>query len=71
MNSENDICGTYSSDVFSLLFDTPEHLPHEWRDRAEVSDDSIKARIIADYIAGMTDRYALNMHQQFFDPGVL
>ena len=58
-------------DVFSLLFDSPEHLPHEWRDRAEVSDDSIKARIIADYIAGMTDRYALNMHQQFFDPGVL
>ena len=58
-------------EVFSLLFDNPEYLPHEWRERAVASEDSIKARIIADYIAGMTDRYALNMHRKYFDSDVL
>ncbi|HEX9446589.1 MAG TPA: hypothetical protein VF920_01355, partial [Dongiaceae bacterium] len=26
------------------------------------------ARLVADYIAGMTDKYALEMHQRLFDP---
>ncbi|MGB0626494.1 MAG: hypothetical protein ACPGQ5_08015, partial [Alphaproteobacteria bacterium] len=29
------------------------------------------ARMIADYIAGMTDRYALELHRKLFDPEVL
>ncbi|MFT5182177.1 MAG: dGTPase, partial [Alphaproteobacteria bacterium] len=53
-------------EVFALLFDEPELLPAEWRRRAEEKDDAGRARVIADYIAGMTDRYALEVHQKIF-----
>jgi dGTPase len=28
-----------------------------------------RARMVADYIAGMTDRYAILEHRRLFDPG--
>jgi dGTPase len=30
------------------------------------TDDTIKARVIADYIAGMTDRFAVQEHRKLF-----
>ncbi|MCB1523923.1 MAG: hypothetical protein KDJ23_07490, partial [Rhodoblastus sp.] len=30
-------------------------------------DDSSRARVVADYIAGMTDRYALNEYRRLID----
>ena len=59
------------SEVFALLLDEPELLPAEWRGRAEAKDDAGRARMIADYIAGMTDRYALEVHQKLFNPDEL
>ena len=46
-------------DLFGLLFAEPNCLPPPWRERAEAAERSARARIVADYIAGMTDRYAL------------
>jgi dGTPase len=47
-------------------------LPDEYRDaavRAEARDGYAgRARTVADYIAGMTDRYAILEHQRLFDP---
>ena len=47
-------------------------MPAEHRDtalRAEQHDGvSGRARTVADYIAGMTDRYAILEHQRLFDP---
>jgi dGTPase len=54
-------------DLFSFYLERPECLPGEWRDEAERLQQSARARLIADYIAGMTDRYALDEHQRLFD----
>ncbi|NKB49147.1 MAG: deoxyguanosinetriphosphate triphosphohydrolase [Alphaproteobacteria bacterium] len=58
-------------EMFELMFAEPELLPAEWRGRAEQRDDAGRARMIADYIAGMTDRYALEVHRKLFDADAL
>ena len=58
-------------DMFALLFAEPELLPVEWRGQADQKDDARRARLIADYIAGMTDRYALEVHRKLFDADAL
>ena len=55
-------------EMFELMFAEPELLPAEWRGRAEQKDPAGRARMIADYIAGMTDRYALEVHRKLFNP---
>ena len=50
--------------LFGHFFDRPEALPPPWRRRAEAGDEARRARVIADYIAGMTDRFALNEHDR-------
>ena len=55
------------TDLFGLLFAEPICLPPPWRERAEAAERSVRARIVADYIAGMTDRYALDEHRRLFD----
>jgi dGTPase len=59
------------TELFDLLFAEPELLPGDWRRRAESRDETGRARIVADYIAGMTDRYALDLHRKLFDPDAL
>ncbi len=55
-------------DLFAILHDEPDCLPPEWRRRAAAaSDGDGLARVIADYIAGMTDRFALDEHRRLFD----
>ena len=55
-------------EMFDLLFAEPELLPAEWRGQAKGKDAAGRARMIADYIAGMTDRYALEVHRKLFSP---
>lgn len=51
------------NDLFPLFMAAPEHLPRQWRkDVAEAADETALARIVADYIAGMTDRFAIETH---------
>ena len=55
--------------LFELFFSEPETLPPEWRSRYEglAGDDQARlARIVCDYIAGMTDRYAMREYQRLF-----
>ena len=54
-------------DLFSLYLAEPQCLPREWRDLAGGPDDPQTARIAADYLAGMTDRFALDEHHRLFD----
>lgn len=51
------------ADLFAAFMNDPRLLPPQYQRRA--SDD--KARAIADYIAGMTDRYAMKEHHRLFD----
>jgi len=55
------------SDLFQLFLDEPSCLPTEWRARAEAPHSPKTARLVADYIAGMTDRFALTEHRRLFD----
>lgn len=55
------------ADLFTLYVDEPECLPAEWRIGAEQSDKTLRARHVADYIAGMTDRFALDEHRRLYD----
>lgn len=55
------------TDLFRIYVDEPECLPAEWRVGAEASDKTVRARHVADYIAGMTDRFALDEHRRLFD----
>jgi len=51
------------ADLFGHFFRRHEELPDEWQVRlTRAADEADRARVIADYIAGMTDRYALQQH---------
>jgi dGTPase len=50
-------------DLFALYLDDASLLPPEWRvDVAAAQDEAALARVVADYVAGMTDRFALQEH---------
>jgi dGTPase len=53
------------ADLFGAFHDEPRLLPLDHQ--ARVAED--KARAIADYVAGMTDRYAMKEHQRLFAIG--
>lgn len=58
------------SDLFGIFFREPELMPAEWASLAltrGAEDEAKMARVVCDYIAGMTDRYALAEHQRLFD----
>ena len=54
-------------DLFARYSAHPGDLPAEWRAGFDDLDQASRARRIADFIAGMTDRYALAEHQRLFD----
>ena len=54
-------------DLFARYRKSPDDLPAEWRDGLGDADEAARARRIADFIAGMTDRYALAEHARLFD----
>ena len=47
--------------LFSLYMDDPQQMPAEFAERAGREN---KARVVADYIAGMTDRFAISEHER-------
>jgi dGTPase len=49
-------------DLYELYMNAPDRLPADWRTGYDRADTAGKARIVADYIAGMTDRFALDEH---------
>ncbi len=53
--------------LFSAFVEEPAQLPPETQ--ADISDsDTDLYRVVCDYIAGMTDRYAIAEHRRLFDP---
>jgi dGTPase len=54
-------------EMFELFLAEPECLPTEWRAASREPGSAATARIVADYIAGMTDRFALDEHARLFD----
>jgi dGTPase len=55
------------AELFVRYSENPEALPPEWREQAPKPRSHAYARYVADFIAGMTDRYALAEHRRLFD----
>jgi dGTPase len=55
-------------DLFPHFMAHPQELPKQWRKDVEevAGDDTALARIVCDYISGMTDRFALQTHGRIF-----
>ena len=54
-------------DLFAHYQVRPDDLPIEWNEGLAGLNDAARARRVADFIAGMTDRYALAEHARLFD----
>ena len=53
-------------ELFAYYAATPADLPAEWGEGLDATDIAVRARRIGDFIAGMTDRYALIEHAKYF-----
>ncbi len=53
------------NDLFTIYTEHPDTLPYRYRD--EIEEHGI-IRTVTDFIAGMTDRYALEEHRKLTDP---
>ncbi|HEV2363453.1 MAG TPA: deoxyguanosinetriphosphate triphosphohydrolase [Caulobacteraceae bacterium] len=54
------------AEMFALFMAEPDVLPAEWFGRLKDLDEPGRARIACDYIAGMSDRYAIEEHRRLF-----
>ncbi len=54
----------------SLLLAKPELLPDDWRVKAGEPNSQQAASVVRDYVAGMTDRYAMQEYGRLTDPSV-
>ena len=54
-------------DLFGLYFADPRAMPEGWREGLDAASDVVKARHVADFLAGMTDTYAIKEHRRLFD----
>jgi dGTPase len=55
----------FIKELFEVYLDRPEQLPPSDQERIKMEEPR---RVICDYIAGMTDRYALDEYKKLFDP---
>jgi len=61
-DAERLVCG-----LFAHYLERRGDMPAEWAQTADEADEAARLRHIADFIAGMTDRYALTEHARLFD----
>ncbi len=55
------------TDLFQRYLETPAELEPQWRHVAETLNLRKRARLTGDFVAGMTDRFAIAEHQRLFD----
>lgn len=67
--------GNVISQLFDAMLNDLRLMPPEYRLKAQQAEEkhnvSGRARIVSDYIAGMTDRYAIKEYKRIFDPSEL
>ena len=54
-------------DLFKRYTADPDEMPEGWRGLLADAGEAVKARHVADFLAGMTDTYALKEHRRLFD----
>jgi dGTPase len=55
------------AEMFALFMAEPGVMPTEWGEQCESRDQGGRARVVCDYIAGMTDRFAIEEHRKLFN----
>lgn len=63
-------CQKIVKKLFNLYIDNIDLLPFDWRNLINPQNPHSKASVIADYIAGMTDRYAIKEYESFYDMSI-
>ncbi|KCZ50623.1 hypothetical protein HY2_02335 [Hyphomonas pacifica] len=58
-------------DLFDIFLNEPDTLPSPWRMDASQATEAKRARIVCDYIAGMTDGFAMDEYRRLYDPEAL
>ncbi len=54
-------------ELFGLFLSEPDTLPPPWNETAQQMTKDARARVVCDYIAGMTDNYAIDEHRRLFN----
>jgi dGTPase len=55
-------------DLFARYMANPLEMPQSWRTAFEQAEnDATRAAVVSDFVAGMTDRFAINEHRRLFD----
>jgi dGTPase len=55
-------------ELFIRFMEDPNLLPAQYQDKPVTDAPAGRARVVADYMAGMTDRYAINEHVRLLGP---
>jgi len=58
---------TIVRDLFQRYMAQPAAMPGPWRAAGESTAEAGRAALVADFVAGMTDRYAIKEHRRLFD----
>jgi dGTPase len=66
VNRSRSVARRILAEMFRLFMAEPDVLPGEWSHEAEALEDGQRARLVCDYIAGMTDRFAIEEHRKLF-----
>jgi dGTPase len=66
VNRSRSVSRRIIAQMFQLFMSEPDVLPGEWSHNADALADGERARLVCDYIAGMTDRFAIEEHRKLF-----
>ena len=58
---------TIVRDLFARYMTAPAEMRGPWRSAGEACEGAERAALVGDFVAGMTDRYAIKEHRRLFD----
>jgi dGTPase len=66
VNRSRSVARRILAEMFKLFMVEPDVLPGNWSYEAAALEDAQRGRLVCDYIAGMTDRFAIEEHRKLF-----
>jgi dGTPase len=54
------------AELFQRYLEKPSLMPHAWAQASEAAEPARRARLVADFVSGQTDRYAIAEHRRLF-----
>jgi dGTPase len=69
VNKMNQWAAEIVKGLFSRYMDNPALLPVAWKEKASGAEPVLRARLVGDYVAGMTDRFAESEYRRLSGQG--